>query len=167
MKRSHSILFLCVASLLSGAFYTATANAAPLDIKAEQALIRALEDEYNAEAFYDAVIEKFGAVRPFANIIEAERKHARMLVEVMEDYRVDVPANDRLGSAAIKAQVPATLKEACLMGVDAEIANRDLYVKDLMPAAAGYPDILLVFDSLQAASENNHLPAFRRCVQRN
>jgi hypothetical protein len=167
MKRRLSILSLCAASLLSGALYTATAHAAPLDLKAQQALNRSLEDEYNAEAFYDAVIAKFGAVRPFVNIIEAERKHAAALTDLMQRYGVEVPANASLGSPAIKAQVPATLKEACLMGVAAEIANRDLYVKDLMPAAAGHPDILRVFDSLQAASENNHLPAFQRCAQRN
>lgn len=143
------------------------APAATLDIKAEQALQRALEDEYNAEAFYDAVITTFDAGRPFVNIIKAERKHAAMLVSLMQHYGVAVPANDKLGSAAIKAQVPATLKEACLMGVEAEIANRDLYTKQLMPAAAGHPDILRVFDSLQAASENNHLPAFQRCARRN
>ena len=38
----------------------------------------ALDDEYRAEAIYDAVMQKFGEVRPFINIIEAERRHAAM-----------------------------------------------------------------------------------------
>jgi hypothetical protein len=167
MKRSLSILSLCAASLLSGVFYTATAHAAPLDLKAEQALIRALEDEYNAEAFYDAVIAKFGAVRPFVNIIEAERKHAAALTDLMQRYGIEVPVNASLGSASVKTAVPATLAEACRLGVSAEIANRDLYAKELMPAAANHPDILRVFEALRAASENNHLPAFERCAARN
>ncbi|MGE6743781.1 ferritin-like domain-containing protein [Allorhizobium pseudoryzae] len=164
MKRSLSILALCAASLAP--VVPTAANAAPLSIKAEQALLRALEDEYNAEAFYDAVMEKFGAVRPFVNVIEAERKHAAALTDLMQHYGVEVPANTRLGSAAVRAEVPATLAEACRIGVAAEIANRDLYAKDLMPAAAGHPDILRVFEALRAASENNHRPAFERCAQR-
>ncbi|WP_137132435.1 ferritin family protein [Rhizobium sp. FY34] len=162
MKWILPMLLACATALVP-----AVAPAATLDIKAEQALLRALEDEYNAEAFYDAAITKFDAARPFVNIIKAERKHAAMLVGLMQDYGLEVPPNDKLGSAAIKAQVPATLKEACLMGVEAEIANRDLYTKELMPAAAGHADILRIFDSLQAASENNHLPAFQRCAHRN
>lgn len=167
MNRSLSVLSLCAAGLLSGAFCAASAHAAPLDLKAEQALIRALDDEYNAEAFYDAVIARFGAVRPFVNIIEAERKHAAALTDLMQRYGVEVPANAGLGSASVKAAVPVTLAEACRMGVSAEIANRDLYARELMPAAAGYPDILRVFEALRAASENNHLPAFERCAARN
>lgn len=149
------------------AFVPAVAPAATIDNQAEQALMRALADEYNAEAFYAAVIETFGPVRPFSNIIEAERMHASALVDLMRGYGIDVPPNDKLGAQAVEVEVPATLKEACLIGVEAEILNRDLYTKDLMPAAAGYPDILRVFDGLQAASENNHLPAFQRCAQRN
>lgn len=148
------------------AFVPAVAPAATIDNQAEQALMRALADEYNAEAFYAAVIETFGPVRPFSNIIEAERMHASALVDLMRGYGIDVPPNDKLGAQAVEVEV-ATLKEACLMGVEAEILNRDLDAKDLMPAAAGYPDILRVFDGLQAASENNHLPAFQRCAQRN
>lgn len=149
------------------AFVPAVAPAANLDTQAEQALLRAMADEYNAEAFYAAVIETFGPVRPFSNIIEAERMHASALADLMRGYGIEVPVNDKLGAPSVKADVPATLKEACLIGVEAEIVNRDLYTKELMAAAPGHPDILRVFDSLQAASENKHLPAFQRCAQRN
>lgn len=43
-----------------------------------EALRAALDDEYRAEATYAAVITAFGEVRPFINIIEAERRHAGM-----------------------------------------------------------------------------------------
>ncbi len=144
-----------------------SAVAGALEKPAEAALQRALEDEYHAEAFYDAVMAKFGEVRPFVNIIEAERRHASMLADVMKTYGLDVPKNTQIGSAEMKATVPATLGEACRMGGDAEIANRDLYRKELLPAAAGHADIATVFERLSAASDNNHLPAFQRCAARN
>lgn len=46
----------------------------------EQILREALEDERKAEATYMAVIEKFGPIRPFINIVFAENRHA-MAVE--------------------------------------------------------------------------------------
>ena len=143
------------------------AQAATLEKPAQDALVRALEDEYHAEAFYDAVMAKFGDVRPFANIIQSERMHSSMLADVMKSYGMDVPKHTQLGSAEMKAAVPKTLGEACKMGVEAEIANRDLYVKNLMPAAEGHADIKAVFERLSAASDQNHLPAFERCVARN
>ena len=44
------------------------------DINLEAVLLEALDDERKAEATYAAVIEKFGEVRPFINIIDAERR---------------------------------------------------------------------------------------------
>ena len=41
------------------------------DINLEAVLLEALDDERKAEATYAAVIEKFGEVRPFINIIDA------------------------------------------------------------------------------------------------
>ncbi|MEQ1403584.1 hypothetical protein ABK249_01440 [Neorhizobium sp. Rsf11] len=143
-----------------------TLAAATLDKAASQALSRALSDEYHAEAFYEAVMARFGSIRPFANIVESERTHSAMLSDLMRIYGLDVPRNDQLNSAAIKAQVPATLAEACRMGVEAEIANRDLYQKELLPAVSSYADITVVFERLSAASQNNHLPAFERCASR-
>jgi hypothetical protein len=67
------------------------------------------------------------------------------------------------GAVAAPA-APETLVDACKIGVEAEIANRDLYDGNLLPAGAAYPDITLVMQRLRDASEENHLPAFERCV---
>lgn len=139
------------------------AFAADLPPATRDALFTALADEHNAEAFYAAVMEKFGEVRPFSNIIVAEQHHAELLREVMATYGLEAGSNPNLGSDTMRAAVPETLAEACAMGVEAEIANRDLYGKTLLPAAAGYDDVTAVFTALRDASENNHLPAFERC----
>lgn len=148
---------------LAVALATPLHGAEPLEAPVVDALKAALADEYHAEAFYDAVIEKFGGVRPFTNIIEAERMHARELLAVMETYGVRAETNTLLGAKDIAATVPSTVEEACAMGVRAEIANGDLY-RPLITAAAGHPDIVAVFTRLQQASDNNHLPAFQRCA---
>ena len=58
----------------------------------------------------------------------------------------------------------ASLKEACAAGVTAEIANGALYQRLL--TSTKRPDILAVFRKLQEASQERHLPAFKRCFER-
>ncbi|MBB4121699.1 ferritin-like domain-containing protein [Martelella radicis] len=143
------------------------AMAAPaLPEAAQEALTRALEDEYHAEAFYAAVIDAYGPVRPFVNIVAAERQHAGAVTALMDAYGIVVPENAMLGSSEIAAAVPASLAEACQVGVEAEIENRTLYDAQLIPAVSAYPDIVNVMEALRDASENNHLPAFTRCAGR-
>jgi hypothetical protein len=45
-----------------------------------QALSEALDDEYRARATYRKVIERFGPVRPFVNIVDTENRHVGALV---------------------------------------------------------------------------------------
>lgn len=58
---------------------------------------------------------------------------------------------------------PATLQEACQIGVDAEIANAALYRDELLPVVSENEDIMAVFENLMNASQQKHLPAFDRC----
>ena len=57
-----------------------------------------------------------------------------------------------------------SVREACEAAVAAEVANAALYERLL--AATHRPDILTVFRRLQEASQQRHLPAFRRCAER-
>ena len=118
------------------------------DIKV--ALEEAIEDEYKAWSTYDAVIEKFGKVRPFIMIIRAEEQHIASLKALFDKYGFEIPEN----SWQSKVQVPESLSEACAIGVEAEIANADLYQEKLIPVAEGYEDIVMVFNNLMSASEN-------------
>jgi len=124
------------------------------------ALCEALDDEFKAIATYDQVIADFGAVRPFVNIVEAERRHANALLAIFHRYDIAVP-DDRWAD-----DVPrfSSLHEACLAGVDGEIENAAMYSR--LIAATSHPDIIEVFENLQRASQDNHLDAFRRCANR-
>jgi hypothetical protein len=130
------------------------------DIKLQEILEEALLDEYKARDTYRKIINTFGAVRPFVNIVEAEQRHIDSLLVLYEKYDIPLPAipdPDRV-------DIPDSLLKACQMGMDAEIENLTMY--DRLIEAADLPDVIEVLKRLQAASRDNHLPAFQRCVER-
>lgn len=124
------------------------------------ALNAALDDEHHAWATYDQVIRDFGLVRPFSNIRDAEARHIDALLGLFERYGVPVPVNPWPG----RVERYPSLHEACVAAVVAEIANAALYERLL--ASTTRPDILAVFGNLQEASQQRHLRAFQRCVER-
>jgi len=160
MKRLST---LCCALGLAAAA-PGIAAAADLSDNGKAAVLRALDDEYHAEAVYAATLATFGDVRPFSNIIEAERKHQAALLGLMETYGIPVPANGYLTGEKPVGTLPGTLAEVCAVGVEAEIENARLYDEDLLPAMAGHADAIRVFINLREASINNHLPAFELCA---
>jgi hypothetical protein len=125
-----------------------------------RALREALEDEYLSWATYDQVVRDFGEVRPFVNIREAEARHIAALRRLFQTYGLDIPDNPWPGKAARYG----SLQEACEAGVTAEISNGEMYERLL--SATERPGILAVFRKLQEASQQRHLPAFRRGAQR-
>ena len=124
----------------------------------EEALQRAFDDEVKAYATYSAVVEKFGAVFPFVNIIQAEQTHQNALMAVATAREITLARNE-----PESINLPKTLQECCELGVAAEIQNIQLY-DELLLSVSEYPEVQDVFYRLQAASYNNHLPAFRQCV---
>ncbi|MGB5472659.1 MAG: DUF2202 domain-containing protein [Gammaproteobacteria bacterium] len=124
-------------------------------------LVEAINDEYKARAMYHLVISKFGEIRPFMNIVEAEGRHIQALLPLFDKYGIPVPEDDWV----LRVEAPASVLEACQAGVQAEIDNADMYER-LLESTKQYPDVQLVLRQLQKASRENHLPAFQRCVER-
>ena len=126
----------------------------------ETKLNKALMDEYHARDTYQKIIDTFGDIRPFSNIVQAEQRHIDFLLPLYEKYSIAVPPEpDTTGMT-----VPDTVAEACKIAVLAEKENISLY--DELLAGTDEQDVLAVFQRLQAASRDNHLPAFRRCLER-
>ena len=130
------------------------------EIDLEQILLDALDDERKAEATYAAVIEKFGPVRPFVNIISAERRHAAAVENQMDRLGFEIPENPWQEGV----DAPASLAIACEQAVQAEIENVALYER-LIPLITD-SGVRHVFERLRDASRDNHLPAFRRHLAR-
>jgi hypothetical protein len=130
-------------------------------------LLNALDDEYHAQATYAAVIDRFGPERPFVNIIEAEKRHAAAIIRLLEACGVEYPANPYISGDKPLEALPATLAQCCEVGVAAEIENIRLYDEDLLPAVAGHAEASAILKRLRDASQDRHLPAFKRCASRN
>jgi len=76
-------------------------------------LLEAINDEYKSRAMYRKVIQKFGEIRPFINIVDAESRHIEALLPLFDKYNVVVPEDD-WGS---RIQTPKSILEACQAGV--------------------------------------------------
>lgn len=129
----------------------------PLSEIEAEALMRAIQEEYGAQALYQSVLDTFGDVEPFSRIVGSEAQHAAALVRMAEKYGLPVPEfTSTEGLPEFE-----TLAEACQAGVEAEIADAALY--DELAPLTTHADILRVYENLKNASLNNHLPAFQAC----
>ncbi len=133
-------------------------TAAGADESLREAMAAALQDEWRAEAFYAAVMEVHGEVRPFSRIVHAEDRHAAALLALYGRLGMDPPAN---GWADHAFEVPATLEACCDLAAVSEILNVAIY--DEWLERIEHEDARRVFGSLRDASAERHLRAFRRC----
>lgn len=129
----------------------------PLSDAEKDALTKAIAEEYGALNLYNSIIAQFGSVYPFDMIARSEQQHVNALLRQAEKYNLVVPAN----STTVSPSNYASLADACAAGAAAEIADAALY--DTLKPVTQRADLLQVFNSLQSASLNSHLPAFEAC----
>jgi hypothetical protein len=130
-----------------------------LSDSARAAVEDALRDELRGETIYARVLKDHGAVRPFSNVIRAERRHAASLEDLLKARGLAVPTHP----AGAEAPAYASVMEACGAAVAFETTNVALY--DRLLAAGPLPDdVKRVFDHNRMASLDHHKPAFERCA---
>lgn len=153
---------LFVLGVLLGAASTACDGAntivAPVDATLSTQLETAIDDEYRAEAIYLRVLADFGTVLPFSNIVGAEERHSTALARLFANRGWDVPVNTWTVD-----NVPSftTVTAACQAGVEAELANIEIYdqlLSETLPV-----DVMPVFTTNRRASLERHLPALQTC----
>lgn len=125
----------------------------------EQILQIALDDEKKALATYQAITQKFGNIKPFSNIIEAENRHIAEIEFLANKYQVTLVQNDFSSILA-----PDNLTQSLEISIAAELANVSLYDYLLQFVQ---DDVQDAFFRFQAASYNNHLPALRNALKEN
>ena len=120
----------------------------------------ALQEEYKAQYLYASVLEDYPGAMPFATIVESEMRHVEALAMLFTRRQTAPPA-----SSWTPGSFPpyATLALACAGGVDAEKEDAAFYTPYLRRTDLPQ-DVRNVFTNLQAASLNNHLPAFQSCA---
>ncbi len=122
-----------------------------------QALRICAYDEFRAYNTYANVINKFGNIMPFSNIIQAEIRHYNETLALIQKYGIEAP-----NVSESEITLPNSVQECCELGIAAEIKNIEMY--DHLLSYIQESDVRDLFYRLQAASHNNHLPAFRSCV---
>ena len=129
----------------------------PLTDSEVEALNLALDDEFHALAVYQSVIATFGEVDPFVEIAISEQRHIDALIKQFNKYDLDVPDNHWSGN------VPKfdSIEQACQAGVEAEIANVELY--NQLFRMTNDMKLTRVFTNLSNVSLNSHLPQFEAC----
>ena len=129
------------------------------DLSVEQMLTYAIQDEYLARAEYKLIIEEYGSIRPFTNIMAAEERHIEWVTESFDDYGYRLPKD----TADMYVVLPKDLESSFETGVQAEIDNIAMYESFLQTDLPN--DVRDLFERLQQASEN-HLRAFRNNLNR-
>jgi len=130
---------------LTGSDYDETSLKATLDIL--------LMDEFKARAEYEAIVDEFGLVSPYTQLIQAETKHIQSLERIYDAFGFAIPADTGKDFVVL----PTSLDASYQIGITAETNNIALYETYLLtdlPAS-----IERVFTNLQRASEN-HLATF-------
>jgi hypothetical protein len=129
-----------------------------LSVEETEDLLAVLDDEYRAHATYTQILDDLGPVLPFTNIRDAEARHVDALLGLLRAFGVAAPSNTWPGRVTRYPSV----QEACAAGVRAEIDNAALY--DRVLTRTSRPELVTVYENLQRASRENHLPAFERCA---
>jgi hypothetical protein len=168
MKRLSTKIMVLVVALSTAVALVSFADTADFGAKGaegktgltvEQMLTYAIQDEYLARAEYELIIEEYGSIRPFTNIMAAEERHIEWVTELLDEYGYFVPKD----TANLYVALPEDLKSSFETGVQAEIDNIAMYESFLradLPA-----DVRDLFERLKGASEN-HLRAFRNNLNR-
>jgi hypothetical protein len=122
-------------------------------------LVDALQEEYKAQMLYRSVLEDYPGALPFAAIVESEVRHVEAL-RMLFTRRQQTPPVSLWTPASFSPF--SSIQTACAGGVEAETEDGALYTPYLQRTDLPQ-DARNVFTNLQAASLENHLPAFERC----
>lgn len=123
-----------------------------------QAVRIALYDEYAAHSFYGRVVEAFGPRPPFTNILRSEERRIAALTDLCQRFGIPRPLNPFPQETTV---APRWLVN-CEQAVAGEMAKIRLY--DYLLSQLAEPEARQVFQNLQAASLERHLPAFRQAM---
>lgn len=141
----------------------AARGGAAADVKRDQlhiGLVAALDDERRTRAFYEAVLQRYGSVLPFARLAEAEGRHAEHVVQAMRNRGLTVPEETARADDIV---VPATLEEVTRLAIRKEKENVALY--DRLLATIDDPEVRDVLALLRHRSAERHLPALQRSMR--
>lgn len=119
LKFLSVVLVVLAISLASFAGFAETSDTSSL-------LTDALTSEREAIALYTAIIDEYGSVQPFTNLLEAALNHERAIERLFDYYGLLVPPE-----TTVTAEAPDTLELALNGALTLERAQEDLYANFL------------------------------------
>jgi predicted small secreted protein len=129
------------------------------DIEIVLAALMGPDGEYAAAASYEAVLNEYGQVEPYATIYQAELRHIDALIRQLERLGETVPTNPYTG----KISAPKDLVTAAEAWAKGEVLNVELY--DNLISKTDNGNLLKVLGNLRRASLESHLPAFELAAE--
>jgi hypothetical protein len=117
------------------------------------------DGEYAAAASYEAVLDEYGSVEPYATIYQAELRHINALIRQLQNLGEPVPSNPYTG----KITAPKDLTTAAKAWAEGEVLNVELY--DDLITKTDNANLLRVLGNLRRASLESHLPAFELAAE--
>jgi hypothetical protein len=129
------------------------------DVEIVLAALMGPDGEYAAAASYEAVLDEYGQVEPYATIYQAELRHIDALIRQLQNLGEPVPANPYTGKIA----APKNLTMAAEAWAEGEVLNVELY--DDLISKTDNANLLKVLGNLRRASLESHLPAFELAAE--
>ena len=136
--------------------YGAKAALQQEQLSVQQMLEFAIEDEYLARSEYLSVLDSFGQIRPFVNIVRAEERHIDLLIPLFVDRGWDVPVDNSRDKIVGMDTLAAAFVQAQAIETDNIAMYEHFLQQDNLPE-----DVQFVFSRLLSASQK-HLASFSR-----
>jgi hypothetical protein len=115
--------------------------------------------EYAAAASYQAVMDEYGSVEPYATIYKSELRHISSLTRQLQNLGEPIPANPYLGKMHLEKDLVAIAKSEAQI----EIWNVEMY--DELMTKTNNSNLLRLLGNLRRASLNSHLPTFELAAE--
>ena len=125
-------------------------------LSVQQMLQFAIDDEYLARSEYLSVLDSFGQIRPFVNIVRAEERHIDLIIPLFIDRGWDVPVDNSRDKVLGVDTLAAAFVQAQAIETDNIAMYEHFLQQEDLPE-----DVEFVFSRLLAASKK-HLISFQR-----
>lgn len=123
-------------------------------------LLRALDDEYRAYAYYTLASGASSGVEIFMNLQSAESSHIDALKFHLQRLNVAIPENPYLNTLTLSNSLEEVIQTAIMR------ENENVALYNALLANEQDSAIRDTFYRLQAASFNNHIPALQNTLTR-
>ncbi len=118
-----------------------------------------LRSKYRTCALYRMVLQAFGPVQPFKDLLKIEEKYRMILAGLARRYGHAMPVDEWEGQVAI----PVSFVEACEEAIQLELENDRLYLARL--DICEEPALRRVMMRIRNVSQMSHQPSFREYLE--